>query len=66
VQINFILLVSRQGKTRLTKWFVQMATKVSGAAPGRPPARRQLTSLWLVGEIARHSRADGYGAVSAA
>ena len=25
--INFILLVSRQGKTRLAKWFVQMAAK---------------------------------------
>jgi hypothetical protein len=25
--INFILLVSRQGKTRLTKWFVQMGNK---------------------------------------
>jgi AP-1 complex subunit sigma 1/2 len=28
IQINFILLVSRQGKTRLTKWFVPMSTKV--------------------------------------
>lgn len=28
LQINFILLVSRQGKTRLTKWFVQMNSKV--------------------------------------
>ena len=25
--INFMLLVSRQGKTRLTKWFVQMNSK---------------------------------------
>eukprot|EP01032_Pedospumella_encystans_P011435 gene11435-13293_t len=25
--INFILLVSRQGKTRLSKWFVQMTAK---------------------------------------
>lgn len=25
--INFMLLVSRQGKTRLTKWFVQMSSK---------------------------------------
>ena len=25
--INFILLVSRQGKTRLSKWFVQMSNK---------------------------------------
>eukprot|EP01033_Poteriospumella_lacustris_P013646 gene13647-9774_t len=30
--INFILLVSRQGKTRLTKWFVQMATKEKSRA----------------------------------
>ncbi|RYY79291.1 hypothetical protein EON63_17245 [archaeon] len=29
LQINFILLVSRQGKTRLTKWFVQMNPKVN-------------------------------------
>ena len=28
LQINFILLVSRQGKTRLTKWFVQKEPKV--------------------------------------
>ena len=27
--INFILLISRQGKTRLTKWFVQMNAKVA-------------------------------------
>ena len=26
--INFMLLISRQGKTRLTKWFVQMSSKV--------------------------------------
>ena len=28
LQINFVILVSRQGKTRLTKWFVQMSAKV--------------------------------------
>lgn len=30
--INFILLVSRQGKTRLTKWFVQMGNKEKSRA----------------------------------
>eukprot|EP01039_Chlorochromonas_danica_P002858 gene2858-3122_t len=30
--INFILLVSRQGKTRLTKWFVQMNAKEKARA----------------------------------
>lgn len=28
IQINFMLLISRQGKTRLTKWFVSMGAKV--------------------------------------
>ena len=30
MQINFILLISRQGKTRLTKWYNQYTTKEKG------------------------------------
>eukprot|EP01038_Epipyxis_sp_PR26KG_P004302 gene4302-6098_t len=39
--INFILLVSRQGKTRLTKWFVQMTAK------DKTRAVRELTATIL-------------------
>jgi len=39
--INFILLVSKQGKTRLTKWFVQMTSK------DKTRAARELVSTIL-------------------